>query len=612
MNAAIELNTLADVRTYHGQNNVLWMQVLDYLDRTLTQARDIKKVPIYLTKGRVKQAESAYLKFKRKGRSNPQSITDWIGFRVLCLFQQDVNNAFEFLLDLLLNQYRPSDPINPVRYFGLDEISIFNWPPERANALIQQLTRKLAPMALETTEKVLPDGMDIAYTFVDRSSASEVISFKVRKIDRDSRYQSVHFVARANMENGASVSCEIQLRTLLQDVWGELEHALSYKKGKIHPHISNSFLLLSRELEAKDILVSQLRDIRDQETALVRYSSTSSGPSAWLRYPSNFLADLPEPAQEKLSRYTSLCQTRKDNKNPENWREQTSSLLTEIEVDLKEYPSPNASYLLAMEKAFLSFCVGHIDAAENQYREVIAATPGEDQWFPYFRLGETCLAQEKIGDALVAFDQCEEKMTGSTENVTDCYRAKIGLAYAYWSLGKEFLPTAVAKVSEARNIIEPVLAKEEFEQAAIEEQIRLRFSLINNSCFYYLEHWLMTPDDAVVSEVHKRRHLVDQHFNMLKNLTREHPGLASSNTCDTLAWYCFQVSERAASDADRRRWLEDARKYVQNGESLANAAPSRMISSSIQREHMQLILSKYAARDWPPASPSSKLDGRGN
>ena len=289
MGTTIQISSLAETRDYCKERGEKWGGILEYIDKSLIEARDLKGVPIYLTKGRIKNPDSAYLKFKRKRRSDPDQITDWIGCRVLCLFQQDLGPTFDYIVDTVLNRQQSTTESSIVKYFSLKEITIFNWPKDKSGILLQQLQRKL-DCDEEKTIKPVPDGLDVAYTHRITNGTEKIVSFKVRTESRESRYQSIHFVAICECEDGEPVSCEIQLRTLLQDVWSELEHALSYKKGKIHPHISKSFELLSRELEAKDILVSQLREIRDQETAFVRYSSASAGPSRWMGYPKDFWA----------------------------------------------------------------------------------------------------------------------------------------------------------------------------------------------------------------------------------------------------------------------------------------------------------------------------------
>lgn len=43
---------------------------------------------------------------------------------------------------------------------------------------------------------------------------------------KDSHYTSVHYVVRPRSD--APISCEIQVRTLFEEIWGEIDHAMNY------------------------------------------------------------------------------------------------------------------------------------------------------------------------------------------------------------------------------------------------------------------------------------------------------------------------------------------------------------------------------------------------
>jgi ppGpp synthetase/RelA/SpoT-type nucleotidyltranferase len=584
--------TLDEVRKYHQENSESWQKILRMLESTLINARDKRLAPIYLTKSRVKQPESAYLKFKRKNRKDPSLITDWIGFRVLCLFQQDIEPTFKLLIQLMLNRYEPISPEGV--FFKLKEINIFNWPAEKADKLVALLRCELDQSGISKTIQEREDGLEVAATVQDGEHKPQTIAFSLKHENRGSGYQSVHFVVEAKLATSEAVSCEVQLRTLLQDVWGELEHALSYKKGKIHPHIRNSFQLLSKELEAKDILVSQLRDIRDEESAFAHYAHMSSGPSKWFSYPVGFFEQiLEEPGKTKLKDYEDWCIKRKKSSNPFEWKTNAVEKLSTLAQELKSPDEENCMYFLDMENAFLKFCSGEMREAEEAYRKIISSKFGSEQWFPFFRLGEVCLAQDKIEEALVAFDQCEDQMKASksASPIVDRYAAKIGLAYAYWSLGKEFMLTAIHKMEEAKTLVEECI-KDPQSTLTIGEKNNLEHSLANNLCYYYLEHWIDTPASLPVQEIHTRKQRAAEQYEILEALLKRCPDLATSNDYDTLAWYSYQCSLKATNEMDGEKYLDKAKHYISTGDHLANAAPSRLTSMSTQREHIQAIMSK--------------------
>ncbi|NLY45280.1 MAG: hypothetical protein GX053_04735, partial [Tissierella sp.] len=80
---------------------------------------------------------------------------------------------------------------------------------------------------------------------------------------------SLHYVVqlnetRENLEeylNYKNMKFEIQIRSVLQDTWAEIEHQLSYKSGIIMPQdIKRTFSRLSSLLETADISFRNLRD----------------------------------------------------------------------------------------------------------------------------------------------------------------------------------------------------------------------------------------------------------------------------------------------------------------------------------------------------------------
>lgn len=580
----MKIKSLEDVKKYHADHFENWQKILYILDNTLVEARDNRSAPIYLTKARIKQPESAYLKFKRKRRDNPNLISDWIGFRVLCLFQQDIEPTYQLLLKIMfeLHPLHNNEPLS----FKLKEVNIFNWPLDKAKQLSELLKAEL--VHLNSTIKEQDDGLDVAFNRQD----SDTIPFSLRLINKGSGYQSVHFVVEIKRDGKPVAQCEIQLRTLLQDVWGELEHALSYKKGKIHPHIQNSFELLSRELAAKDTLVSQLRKIRDEETAFAHYANMSAGPNAYFSYPAAYLDGLFPNESEKtlLVQYEEKCRNRKSSANSPSWLLGARQILGELCKSFNIAKGDNGGYFLAMESAFLDYCAGEMPKAEKGYRDVLATSQWQSRWYPYFRLGEICLALDKVEEALVAFDQCEERMIGIDAGTkVDQYTAKLGLAYSYWSLGKEFLPTVIEKMEEAKSVITAYLEQDSLEE---DEKTRLKFSLANNLCYYYLEQWIDTPDSSDVNDIHSRRQRAEKEFQTLSDLVIDNPEKASANAYDTLAWFCFQSAQQAKDQIKGKEFIDRARGYIVSCEGASNRAPSRLTSTSIQREHIQTIMSK--------------------
>lgn len=66
----------------------------------------------------------------------------------------------------------------------------------------------------------------IAYTW-DPESVNFFKKFNLRTSVKPSYYTSVHYlIAPANNEDG--VCCEVQVRTLFEEIWGEIDHSINY------------------------------------------------------------------------------------------------------------------------------------------------------------------------------------------------------------------------------------------------------------------------------------------------------------------------------------------------------------------------------------------------
>lgn len=64
---------------------------------------------------------------------------------------------------------------------------------------------------------------------------------------KDSYYTSVHYLVKSNNKN--ELTCEIQVRTLFEEIWGEIDHAINY------PHKTNS-IACTEQLRVLSKLVS--------------------------------------------------------------------------------------------------------------------------------------------------------------------------------------------------------------------------------------------------------------------------------------------------------------------------------------------------------------------
>lgn len=160
-------------------------------------------------KYRVKSLESLYEKAQRRIRTDSFSadrfqVTDFIGVRVVCPFIEDIRHC-------------------------------------------EQLIHK-------------------TYDVVEREQKGAEYSFQ------EFGYESIHYLVRIpkhlceGFNLGGSDVCEIQLRTILQDAWAEVEHELVYK-AEFTPFdepLRRKLAALNANLSLSDIVFQEIRDYQRQ------------------------------------------------------------------------------------------------------------------------------------------------------------------------------------------------------------------------------------------------------------------------------------------------------------------------------------------------------------
>jgi len=152
------------------------------------------------------------------------------------------------------------------------------------DSYIRKLQR-LQETSVEGMPKAVRDimGVRVSAAFLeDVDHICDVISktLPVIEVDRkgDERasnafgYESVHLIVRLPPDSLPSILpdtervCEIQLRTILQDAWAEVEHELVYAANLTLPHdsIKRKLASLSAMLELSDSIFQEIRDEQKQ------------------------------------------------------------------------------------------------------------------------------------------------------------------------------------------------------------------------------------------------------------------------------------------------------------------------------------------------------------
>lgn len=121
-------------------------------------------------------------------------------------------------------------------------VRILHLFPSQMEEIHEKITKKIA------TGDWLLDEDPVAYTW-DPESAESYNRLGITPKVKETYYTSVHYVVRPATRERSPVSCELQVRTLFEEVWGEIDHACNY------PHPSES-LAVTEQIRVLAKLVS--------------------------------------------------------------------------------------------------------------------------------------------------------------------------------------------------------------------------------------------------------------------------------------------------------------------------------------------------------------------
>lgn len=179
----------------------------------------------YAFKSRVKPESKLVEKVDRKRKAKPSykltDITDVIGLRLVTLFRRDMTDVLANVV-ALVNHNVELNP-NPFKQGSVEQLIIYSINPTHDK------------MAHQIKDDMLKLGI---VAELNSSSAS---------------YSSIHIVARVSQttnlkyhEDGFNIPVEIQIRTVFEDAWGEIDHKYGYviRTGKEYGKpVSNSAII---------------------------------------------------------------------------------------------------------------------------------------------------------------------------------------------------------------------------------------------------------------------------------------------------------------------------------------------------------------------------------
>lgn len=510
--------------------------LLEIFISDLLSIKEADKIPIYSIKSRIKDSASAYLKTKRKKYNSINELTDLVGVRLLCLFENDLISINSCLLKYL-----------KMKEYNIIEIKVFNYD----NQFIEKIN--------------------------DSIQLNKVDENTFKTVNKPG-YKSLHYTV-SNKIMGDNVTIEIQARTLLQDVWGELEHSLSYKKGAVHPHIKKSFELLARDLETSDKLMSHLKDIFIKEQLADKFLSGSSTPRDYLGYEDDTLPEVfTTRLKSEYSEYNEFGKQIKlrDKQNLQDNVYKFKLLYDSIcsKLNGNDYQDYKLNYWIEMEKAFFHFCNKEYDSALSVYQKL--KHQYKDKYCISFRIGEILFVNGETSKALIEFDESVCVIIQlDNKYCRNIYVIKLMLALCYWMLGDDYIDIAIENINECKDIYN---SNEDYFGGTVYSKT----VLYNNYLWYHLAKYAYSKS---VFDYDKLINVYDEVADEFRNSQN-----LSSNTIDTLAWFFYHKYLHTHDIND----LSQSLVYCNMIKSSPAYSTYNYLSLHVQMNHMKEIVSAAA------------------
>lgn len=283
---------------------------------------------------------------------------------------------------------------------------------------IKKLRQGEAPDQVQITDIL---GIRIVCPFIEDIAKVEALvreKFVILEEDRKGAvqsfkefgYESTHFLAAVPDDLAETLSlddpppCEIQVRTILQDAWAEVEHELIYK-AKFFPFdqpLKRKLAALNANLTLSDIIFQEIREYQRQlsreldkrKKSFLDRLSHLSAPELSLA-PGVSIEDS-HPTLENMDQMLLDALFAHNNKQYKKAINYYSSIL-------KLNPKPYVQSLILVHRGMAYFTEGLFENAMDDFDQAILHDPMNSKAFYYRGVVEKSL--ERFGKALEDFNQ---------------------------------------------------------------------------------------------------------------------------------------------------------------------------------------------------------------
>ncbi|MGN7612622.1 hypothetical protein ACQZV8_11115 [Magnetococcales bacterium HHB-1] len=518
-------------------------------DKEKNRANDF---PVYSIQGRVKDLGSLFLKVKRKQvsdikklfRSLPDTsfiakkdlpaITDFIGMRLVCLYEQDIPIIHSFIC-------APS----PDKRFPESQNVIYTKDKDTYKFSIHLQEVTINGERNQETE----DMMDLARSHIvqgEKLPTFKEAEKQIKNHARDTGYRSIHYLLKIGkiIKNEKEIFnegglIELQLRTLMQDIWGSVTHDLAYKKARVPNHIHESFSQIARDFESADKRIRYLKELSDQDQAHTRFQNASYQPTIWIPLEGltskignkNIKSQLQE-YKENMSQYN---RKRLDEKWVAALYQKFNKLHDEI-LNEKISLDNSSKIKIELEEAFWLFLNQKQEEALKTYKRL--EKEHKDSSI-YFRMGEIFDLQEDHEQAIKNFDNCERHLDQILNKLPEkdkdsilvsVVRMNLALAKRYWTKGSEYFHLSLNRAEKAQQAFN--LLSDNTSPKRIIQQM----TILNNICWYNLELFLINRQNGCSCKSMDFYHTAKA---ALDKMRLDEETLYKIGGIDTAAWFYF-------------------------------------------------------------------------
>jgi len=546
--------TFKKVEEYLQNNRIKIENSKDRIVNIFTQKMISDELRIHSCTGRTKSAESIYLKIKRKQKNSFDEITDYAGVRILCLCEQDIFEVHKFIVS-------DFDSAS-----NLIEFTAYNWKDKKYFDVPEELH----------------------FDLIDKKYKGILVPENLRSSEG---YRSLHYVILVN-----DVFVEIQLRTVIQNVWAELGHNMAYKDGNASKYVTQNFRVIADHLEAIDSVITSVRDANDKGASFAAECMKKLGPVQIFTHDSyEFDAQITDGS---YGRYVEHLASRKNVEKSKitEWIQEGIDLFELVKKQLDPTNS-SAMFWMNCEEAYWKFCKGKQEEALSNYEQIYLNSEfnknehfAEMAYLIQYRIGEINFLEGRVKNAFEAFDECEELIPNNCKNQNgNIYKVFNLLAYHYWRLGKFYSKQALDYMDEAAKYSDTntPLQKVNYE---------------NSRTWYLLELYLIEKNKIDSDKETIRIHLNElqrSHTELKRLISELDESKLNTNMFHTLACVSYEIyrSFSNSQKPSKKIYIDEAYEYCircldnSNGN---NKAFHLDHSAMLQRESLQEVMHYYA------------------